>query len=133
MLFQDMNLEQVGVIVRSSPPDTDLCTLYLNSVTTPHNYGRISSSPTPGFAVGVGSIGENLLPYEEWDKFTSTDASVMWKMAQRDAHKYGFGDKGSIPAVVNDKDGTDNVRHSLDLGESWLKYNIGIKCAPDPS
>jgi len=50
-------------------------------VTTPHNYGRILSPPAPGFVMGVGSIGESLLPYEEGDTFISTDASVTWQMA----------------------------------------------------
>jgi hypothetical protein len=68
--------------------------------------------------MGVGSIGESLLPYEENDTFISTDAGVTWQTARRDAHKYEFGDKGSILVVVKDENGTDNVRYSLDLGKS---------------
>ncbi|KIK03719.1 hypothetical protein K443DRAFT_676547 [Laccaria amethystina LaAM-08-1] len=116
-----------GKRITCDPADTDLCSPHLHSITTPHNYGRIFSSPAPGFAMGVGSIGESLLPYDESDTFISTDAGVTWQMARRDAHKYEFGDKGSILVVVNDEDGTDNVRYSLDLGKSWLKYDIGIK------
>jgi hypothetical protein len=80
--------------------------------------------------MGVGSIGESFSPYEESDTFISTDAGVTWQMARRDAHKYEFGDKGSILVVVNDEDGTDNVRYSLNLGKSWyvrlphLSYQI---------
>ena len=43
-------------------------------------------------------------------------------MARRDAHKYEFGDKGSILVVVNDEEGTDNVRYSLDMGKLWYLY-----------
>ncbi|EDR05426.1 VPS10-like protein [Laccaria bicolor S238N-H82] len=118
--FDDGQMHLMG------PRDTDLCSLPLHSVTTPHNYGRIFSSPAPGFAMGVGSIGESLLPYNESDTFISTDAGVTRQMVRRDTHKYEFGDKGST-VVVNDEDGTDNVRYSLDLGKSWQKYDIGIK------
>ncbi|EDR11394.1 uncharacterized protein LACBIDRAFT_313495 [Laccaria bicolor S238N-H82] len=64
--------------------DADLSSLHLHSVTTPHNHGRIFWSPAPGFAIGVGSIRESFLPYEESDTFISTDASVTWQM-RRDA------------------------------------------------
>jgi hypothetical protein len=68
--------------------------------------------------MSVGSIGESLLPYEENDTFISTDPGVTWQTARRDAHKFESGDKGSILVVVNDEDGTDNVRYSLGLGKS---------------
>ncbi|KAF8160066.1 hypothetical protein B0H34DRAFT_428090, partial [Crassisporium funariophilum] len=35
---------------RTSDPET--CVLHLHSVTSPHNFGRIFSSPTPGFVIG---------------------------------------------------------------------------------
>ena len=31
--------------------------------------------------MGVGSIGESILPYEEIDTFISIDAGVTWQMA----------------------------------------------------
>lgn len=99
--------------------DTETCSLHLYSVTTPHNFGRIFSSPAPGIVMGVGSVGEYLKPYEESDTFLSIDAGQTWKMVRRDAHKYEFGDQGSILVVVNDEDTTDVVRYSLDLGKSW--------------
>jgi hypothetical protein len=43
----------------------DKCSLHLHSVTAPHNFGRIFSSPAPGIVMGVGSVGETLLPYED--------------------------------------------------------------------
>ncbi|EDR01672.1 uncharacterized protein LACBIDRAFT_333092 [Laccaria bicolor S238N-H82] len=106
-----------GKRISCDPADTDLCSLHLHSVTTPHNYGHIFSSPAPGFSMGVGSIGESLLPYDESDTCISTDAGVTWQMVRRDAHKYEFGDKGSILVIVNDEDGTDNAerrhRHQI--------------------
>lgn len=108
-----------GRRIHCDPADTDTCSLHLHSVTTPHNFGRIFSSPAPGVAMGVGSIGEYLKPYEDSDTFLSTDGGQTWQMVRRDAHKYEFGDKGSILVVVNDEDTTHVVRYSLDLGKTW--------------
>ncbi|KAE9396840.1 Oligoxyloglucan reducing end-specific cellobiohydrolase [Gymnopus androsaceus JB14] len=97
----------------------DDCTLHLHSVTEPHNFGPIFSSPAPGFVMGIGSIGKTLLPYEECDTFLSTDAGLSWKMVRKQAYKYEFGDSGT--------DGVDNIIYSLDMGETWKTYDIGIK------
>ncbi|KAH9479087.1 vacuolar protein sorting/targeting protein PEP1 [Psilocybe cubensis] len=107
--------------------DPDHCSLHLHSVTAPHNFGRIFSSPAPGFVMGVGSVGESLLPYTDSDTFLSTDGGVSWKMVSKGAHKYEFGDLGSILVMVDDEDPTDEVKYSLDLGKSWQKYNIGVR------
>lgn len=52
-----------------SPIPFDGGNLHLHSITTPHNFGRIFSSPAPGFLMGVGSTGEQLKPYKESDTF----------------------------------------------------------------
>lgn len=101
-----------------NPSDND-CSLHLHSVTLPHNFGRVFSSPAPGFVMGVGSIGEFLQPYEDCDTFLSTDAGLTWKMIRMEAHKYEFGDQGSILVVVNDEEGVDSVSYSTDLGKTW--------------
>ena len=46
--------------------------------------------------MGVGNVGDTLLPYEDCDTFLSTDAGLTWKMVRKKAHKYEFGDQGSI-------------------------------------
>ncbi|CAK5273809.1 unnamed protein product [Mycena citricolor] len=103
------------------------CSLHLHSVTDAHNFGRIFSSPAPGFVMGVGSIGPNLLPYEDCDTFLSSDGGVTWTMIQKDAHKYAFGDSGSILVAVNDEDGVSSLKYSLNLGLKWETYDFGIK------
>jgi hypothetical protein len=69
--------------------------------------------------MGVGSIGNSLLPYEESDTFLSTDGGLTWRMIRTDAYKYEFGDSGGILVIVNDEEGVDQVRYSVDLGNSW--------------
>jgi hypothetical protein len=69
--------------------------------------------------MGVGSIGESLRPYEESDTFFSQDAGITWTMTNRDAHKYEFGDQGSIIVAINDEEYVDTVSFSTDEGKSW--------------
>jgi hypothetical protein len=111
-----------GKRIHCNPSDVDECSLHLHSITTPHNFGRVFSSPAPGFAMGVGSIGSYLAPYEESDTFLSTDAGVHWEMIRTDAHKYEFGDQGSVLVVVNDEEGIDHVRFSTDYGKTWCVF-----------
>ena len=108
-----------GKRVQCNPADTNVCSLHLHSVTVPHNFGRIFSSPAPGVVMGVGSIGESLNAYEESDTFLSTDAGLTWSMVRLDAHKYEFGDSGSILVVINDEESTDSVSYSTDFGRTW--------------
>ncbi|KAF8174213.1 vacuolar protein sorting/targeting protein 10 [Pholiota molesta] len=118
-----------GKDIDCNTSDLDKCALHLHSVTTPHNFGRIFSSPAPGFVMGVGSVGEHLQPYRDSDTFLSTDAGLTWRMVARGAHKYEFGDQGSILVAVDDEESTDSVKYSLDLGKSWQTYNFGVKLA----
>jgi hypothetical protein len=108
-----------GKSVSCDTSHPDVCSLHLYSVTSPHNFGRVFSSPAPGFVMGVGSIGSYLKSYEECDTFLSTDAGLTWKMVRKDAHIYEFGDSGSIIVIANDEDGIDSVLYSTDEGKSW--------------
>ena len=69
--------------------------------------------------MGVGSIGEYLQPYEECDTFLSTDGGISWTMVRMDAHKYEFGDQGSILVAINDEEGVDSISYSTDFGKTW--------------
>ncbi|KAJ3513798.1 hypothetical protein NLJ89_g2750 [Agrocybe chaxingu] len=120
---QDVEGERTSCDTR----DPETCSLHLFSVTTPHNFGRIFSSPAPGFVMGVGHVGENLWVYDESDTFLSTDAGLTWRMIAKGAHKYEFGDLGSILVIVDDEEATDHVKYSLDLGKTWTKYDFGVK------
>ena len=113
------SIDSDGSQIQCKLADKETCSLHLHSVTNSHNYGRIFSSPAPGLVMGVGSVGEYLKPYEECDTFLSVDGGDTWQMVRRDAHKYEFGDQGSILVAVNDEDITDSIIYSLDLGKSW--------------
>ncbi|THU94129.1 vacuolar protein sorting/targeting protein 10 [Dendrothele bispora CBS 962.96] len=107
--------------------DAEDCSLHLYSVTSPHNFGRIFSSPAPGLIMGVGSVGEGLAPYESCDLFLSTDAGINWKMVRKDAHMYEFGDSGSILVAINDEEVTDELSYSLNLGKTWDTYKLPVR------
>ena len=70
--------------------------------------------------MGIGSIGKDLATYHDSDTFLSTDAGVNWKMITKDAHKFEFGDKGSIIVIINDEERVDTVSYSTDFGETWF-------------
>lgn len=116
-----------GDDIHCNAHDADKCSLHLYSVTTPHNFGRVFSTPAPGFVMGVGSIGEYLKPYDDCDTFLSTDAGLTWTMVHKNAAKYEFGDQGSIIVIVNDEESTDKIRYSWDDGKTWEKLDLGFK------
>ena len=111
-----------GQSIGCNPSDSENCSLHLHSVTIPHNFGRIFSSPAPGFVMGVGSIGPVLRPYEDSNTFLSIDAGVTWTMVLSEAHKYEFGDQGGIIVAVNDEETVDFVSYSTDLGKTWYAF-----------
>ncbi|KAG7098099.1 hypothetical protein E1B28_000073 [Marasmius oreades] len=109
-----------------SPIQSDDGPLHLHSVTTPHNFGRIFSSPAAGIVMGVGSVSPFLKPYEQCDTWLSTDAGVTWSNVLKGPHKYESGDSGSILLAVDDEELTSKVQYSLNFGKNWQSYDLGI-------
>jgi hypothetical protein len=100
-------------------PDKE-CALHLHSVTNNHNAGQVSSSESAvGVMMGVGNYGANLLEYDECDTFLSTDYGLTWKMVREGAHKYEFGDMGTLLVLIDDEKETDHVWWSKNRGNSW--------------
>ncbi|KAI4235580.1 MAG: hypothetical protein L6R40_006442 [Gallowayella cf. fulva] len=98
--------------------------LHLHSVSEMNNVGRVFSSSAPGLVMGVGNTGENLKPYEEGDLYVSSDAGLTWTQALEEAHKYEFGDHGSILVAVYDEGPTDVIQYSLNYGKNWHKAEL---------
>lgn len=67
----------------------------------------------------IGDASTENRHLEDCDTFLSTDAGLTWRMVQEGAHKYEFGDQGSILILVDDEQATDHVRYSYDGGNSW--------------
>lgn len=109
------------------PLTTDGKELHLHSVTDLTNSGTVFSSPAPGLAMGVGNTGKHLKPYEEGDLYVSDDAGLTWRKAVKEAHKYEFGDRGSVLLAIYDEGPTDTITYSIDHGKKWEKADLGEK------
>ena len=101
--------------------------IQVHSVSQMTNAGRVFTSPAPGIVMGGGNKGEYLKEYEECDLYVSDDAGLTWRQALKEAHKYEFGDKGSVLVAIYDEGSTDTIEYSLNHGKSWEKADIGDK------
>ncbi|WEW58561.1 vacuolar protein sorting/targeting protein PEP1 [Emydomyces testavorans] len=101
--------------------------LHLHSVTHIKNSGRVFSSPAPGLVMGVGNTGEYLQQYEDGDLYVSDNAGITWWKALDDAHKYEFGDQGSILVAVYDEGLTSKVSYSINHGKDWKSAELPHK------
>ncbi|ORX42516.1 Oligoxyloglucan reducing end-specific cellobiohydrolase [Hesseltinella vesiculosa] len=101
------------------------CTLNLHSRTDIHGPGAIfSAGSVPGLAMGVGNVGESLLPYEQSDTFITRDAGHNWDIIQEGEHLYEFGDQGSILVLINDEGPTSELKYSWDQGEHFRSFQF---------
>ncbi|KAL8949247.1 MAG: hypothetical protein Q9222_004621 [Ikaeria aurantiellina] len=98
--------------------------LHLHSVTEMKNVGRVFSSSAPGVVMGVGNTGEYLKEYEDGDLYVSDDTGLTWTQALEEAHKYEFGDQGSILLAIYDEGPTDVIQYSLNHGKKWEKADL---------
>ncbi|KAI9596915.1 hypothetical protein BDF19DRAFT_437196 [Syncephalis fuscata] len=109
------------------------CSLHLHSVTETRNIGRVFSAPgAPGYLMGIGNVGEFLLPYAEGDTFASKDGGVTWQLVARGPHKWEIGDAGNLWVLVADKggDGINKVKWSSDQGEHWHTLDLDETIVP---
>ena len=103
--------------------------LHLHSVTTPSNIGRIYSGAAPGIVMGVGNTGKELRPYKECDLYVSDDAGLTWRKSLDEAHKYEFGDQGSILVAIYDEGETSEIKYNLQHGKpsEWKTIKLDEK------
>lgn len=98
--------------------------LHLHSVTEMSNSGRVFSSSAPGLVMGIGNTGKHLEPYDEGDLYVSDDAGLTWNLALPQAHKYEFGDQGSVLVAVYDDGVVEDISYSIDHGKTWDKAKL---------
>jgi hypothetical protein len=61
--------------------------------------------------MGVGSMGDHLLDYNDCQTFVSRDAGESWRKVAEDAHMFELGNRGSILLLVNDEGPTDIIKY----------------------
>ena len=83
-----------------------------------------SSGSAVGVLLGVGNVGDSLLPYSEGNTFISDDAGLTWREVHKGPYTWEFGDQGGIIVVVKDDSPTDVVQYSEDQGRSWKEYKF---------
>ena len=98
--------------------------IHLHSVTDMSNSGKVYSSLAPGLAMGIGNTGDYLKPYDEGDLYVSDDAGLTWKKRLSEAHKYEFGDQGSILLAIYDEGAAKEISWSIDHGSNWEKTKL---------
>ncbi|CAG8513439.1 13693_t:CDS:10 [Funneliformis mosseae] len=97
--------------------------LHLHSRTDILGPGSVySASPAIGLLIGVGNVGDHLLPYTECNTFMSRDGGRNWKEIRRGESLHAYGDRGTIIVVVDDEAPTDHVLYSWNYGKDWNKY-----------
>ncbi len=104
------------------------CDLHLHGFTERDDPRDTYSSPSAvGLMMGVGNVGRKLAPYRDSDTFLTRDGGFTWEEVHKDAHKWEFGDQGSIIVLVNDEQATDTALYSLNEGLAWESYVFGDK------
>ncbi|KAI9347226.1 hypothetical protein BDR26DRAFT_931474 [Obelidium mucronatum] len=83
-----------------------------------------SSESAVGFMMGVGNVGPYLKRRNDGNTFLTRDAGLTWTEVAKDAHLYEFGDKGGIILLANDEVPIDEVKYSLNHGNTFISAKI---------
>ncbi|KAJ3028520.1 UNVERIFIED_CONTAM: vacuolar protein sorting/targeting protein PEP1 [Siphonaria sp. JEL0065] len=83
-----------------------------------------SSESAVGFMMGVGNVGPYLKKRNDGNTFLTRDAGLTWTEVAKDAHLYEFGDQGGIILLANDEVATDEVKYSLNHGNTFVSAKI---------
>ncbi|XP_072048711.1 LOW QUALITY PROTEIN: sortilin-related receptor-like [Amphiura filiformis] len=108
------------------PLNCDLpdCSLHLTQKVSQYYPGSrsipiLSKASAPGIVIGTGQVGETLKKNESFDMFLSSTAGVEWHMVLKESHFYAMGDHGGIIVAVPQYGTTNEVKYSINEGETW--------------
>ncbi|KAI8868427.1 Oligoxyloglucan reducing end-specific cellobiohydrolase [Ramicandelaber brevisporus] len=113
--------------------DDDIaCTLNLHgpaSLELPERLSgsAFSSSSTPGFLIGVGSVSRHLMPYKNSHTFASRDGGRLWTQIHARTTAYELGDHGGLMVIVPDTSIVQSVKFSWNWGKTWHDAPLGGK------
>jgi hypothetical protein len=68
-----------------------------------------SEENAPGILVGVGNVGEHLVPVDQCNTYLSTDAGKTWKEIQKGPYLHFFANFGSVIALLDMSGATKQV------------------------
>ena len=100
------------------------CSLNLHGFTERHDIrDTMTSGAGVGLLIGIGNVGEGLLPYEECATYLSTDGGISWEEISDKPYQYEFGDRGNL-LVLASYEKTDSILYSRDQGKTWKTLKI---------
>ncbi|RKP09905.1 hypothetical protein THASP1DRAFT_13625, partial [Thamnocephalis sphaerospora] len=101
------------------------CALHLHGKSSASNSGEVFSSPSsPGLMMGVGNVGDSLLPFGEGHTYLSNDAGQSWSEVKRGASLYEFGNYGSLLVMVDQSEPVRYLNYSWNTGKDWTAYRF---------
>ncbi|CEP60192.1 uncharacterized protein LALA0_S01e05094g [Lachancea lanzarotensis] len=114
-----------GEYFKCNPKNKESCSLNLHGYTERTDQrDTYSSGSALGFVIGVGNVGEYLLPLEQCSTFMSVDGGFTWKEIRKGVYQWEYGDRGSVVVLVKDGGKTDSLTYSVDSGKTWQDYKF---------
>ncbi|KAH3901805.1 type I sorting receptor SCDLUD_001587 [Saccharomycodes ludwigii] len=108
---------------KCSGKNLEKCSLNLHGFTERKDIrDTFSSGSAIGMLLGVGNVGDSLLPMEECSTFMTVDGGVTWKEVKKGPYQWEFGDRGSVIVLVKDGSKTSSITYSVDSGKTWKDY-----------
>lgn len=101
------------------------CSLHLHSYSERTDVrDTFSSGSAVGMLIGVGNVGEFLLPKEECSTFFSSDGGETWTEIKKGAYQWEYGDHGGVLVLVAESVPTNTLTFSTDAGKSWKDFEF---------
>ena len=104
---------------------TEKCSLHLHGYTERKDpRDTFSSASAIGLMIGTGNVGEYLGYKKDADTFITRDGGLNWEAVAPGNWMWEYGDQGSIIVIVKEDQPTNNIKYSLNEGESWATYEF---------